>query len=189
MTDILEVDTQDQVEPLAAPATIAGAVTGAGQVTFTVTGGSGQPMGWRFGDSTTGFGKSPMVHTYKGAGAWRVVGVDGPTGQQLVITVNLTAGGAAVGVPVITSLSSATVKIGPPSPLGLHVYGTGFTPFSVARVNGVLQPTWTTYLSPTELLVNIPAGTFPGALGAVPVTVVDNSVGGGESAAVNFAVA
>jgi hypothetical protein len=189
MTDTLEVETQDAVEPLAAPGTIAGAVTGVGQITFTVTGGSGQPLGWRFGDSTTGWGKSPMVKTYKGAGAWRVVGVDGPTGQQFVLTVNLTAAGAAVGVPTITSLSSATVKIGPPTGLGLHIYGTGFTPWSVARVNGVLQPTWTTYISATELLVNIPAGTFPSALASVPVTVLDSSVGGGESAAVNFAVA
>ncbi|MCW5968285.1 MAG: hypothetical protein KIT57_07205 [Blastocatellales bacterium] len=87
-------------------------------------------------------------------------------------------------VPRINSLSPSTIIVGGPS-FTMIVSGTGFFPGSIVRLNS--SPRQTTYISATELQVQVPASDTAN-VGTIVVTVFNSVPGGGTSNAVNFAV-
>ena len=87
-------------------------------------------------------------------------------------------------VPVLTSLSPATIAAGVP-PFTLSVTGTDFVPGSVVRWNGQARPT--TYVDALHLTAVIPATDLTAA-GTATVTVTNPSPGGGATTARAFTV-
>ena len=87
-------------------------------------------------------------------------------------------------LPQLASLSPANIEAGGPS-FTLRVNGTGFVPASIVRWNAADRVT--TFVSPTELRADIPAGDIT-AGGSAEVTVFTPQPGGGTSNALTFAV-
>jgi hypothetical protein len=116
----------------------------------------------------------------------RVVGTN--TGSLLLSTndpvnprfvVNLSGVGDSVYLtPVIAYLSPGTAPIG--TPVSVSVFGTNFYPASVVNVNGTAQPT--TYVSNSELQFQLTSSEL-GAVGQVPIKVVNPSPGGSSNTA------
>ncbi|GAA4377542.1 hypothetical protein GCM10023186_12780 [Hymenobacter koreensis] len=109
----------------------------------------------------------------------------GPIGVVAPDGTSVSTGIYSVGnpVPVITALSPPSVPPGSGA-FTLVVTGTGFVPTSVVMSTAPVSAT--TYLSPTQLSVDLPPGAV---LGTYPVTVTNPSPGGGTSAPFNFFVA
>jgi dipeptidyl aminopeptidase/acylaminoacyl peptidase len=87
-------------------------------------------------------------------------------------------------LPAVASLSPAGVVSGSPD-VAIIVQGSGFVRRSQVRWNG--QPRATQFVSPERLTFIAPASDLA-APGAARVTVATSPVGGGESAALQFAV-
>jgi hypothetical protein len=87
-------------------------------------------------------------------------------------------------LPALASLAPAGVVSGSPD-VALIVEGSGFVRRSTVRRNG--QPRSTQFVSPTRLTFIAPAGDLAQP-GSARVTVHTSPVGGGESAALQFAV-
>lgn len=93
-------------------------------------------------------------------------------------------GVATYPVPAITSLGSPTMAVGSSNPR-LFVIGTNFFPTSVVRIAG--QPQATTYQSFSGLSVAVDPALLT-SMSELPVTVVNPSPGGGESAPATLTV-
>ena len=87
--------------------------------------------------------------------------------------------------PVLASVSPNTLGTGTAATT-LTVTGSGFVANSVVQWNGSSRPT--TYVSNTQLTVNIPASDLTSALASLPVSVLTPSPGGGASNSVSVAV-
>jgi dipeptidyl aminopeptidase/acylaminoacyl peptidase len=87
-------------------------------------------------------------------------------------------------LPALASLAPAGVVSGSPD-VAIIVEGSGFVRRSTVRWNG--QPRSTQFVSPTRLTFIAPAGDLAQP-GSARVTVHTSPVGGGESAALQFAV-
>jgi hypothetical protein len=81
-------------------------------------------------------------------------------------------------VPTLTFLSLPTIQAGS-APVSLQIYGTNFFPASVVRVGGTARPT--TYQSSTNISATLDASLIA-TFGELPVTVLNPSPGGGETA-------
>jgi len=102
--------------------------------------------------------------------------------RRLATSAAITVNHAA---PIATALAPASVLAGSDAVV-LTVTGSGFSPASEVRVNGVGRAT--TFVSPTALSVTI-AGSERAAAGTLAITVVNPSPGGGTSAALTFTIA
>ena len=99
------------------------------------------------------------------------------------LTIPLTGSGdSTYAVPVISSIGAGTFQINN-GPMPVTVAGTGFYPQSVVEVGGV--PQTTTYQSGTSLQASIAASSLT-SLGELPLTVVNPTPGGGQSAAMTI---
>jgi uncharacterized repeat protein (TIGR01451 family) len=87
-------------------------------------------------------------------------------------------------VPVITSLGPAAVAAGGPQ-FTLTVQGSGFSPTSVVRFNGV--PRTTAYVNFSTLTIAVSANDIA-TPATVPVTVFTGAPGGGASAPANLTI-
>jgi glucose/arabinose dehydrogenase len=87
-------------------------------------------------------------------------------------------------LPQLTSLTPVGIEAGGPS-FSLTVNGSGFVPASVVHWNGADRAT--TFVSPTELRADIPAGDIA-AGGSADVTVFTPQPGGGLSNRLTFTV-
>jgi hypothetical protein len=87
-------------------------------------------------------------------------------------------------MPTITALSPSSAVVGGPA-MTVTVTGTNFVRTSVARWNGADRPT--TYVSPTQLTMQIPATDLLTA-GTARITVFNPPPGGGTSNAVSLVV-
>ncbi len=87
-------------------------------------------------------------------------------------------------VPSIASLSPSTIVAGSAA-FTLQVNGAGFVPGAVVQWNG--SSLSTVYVTSTQLLASVPAADIAAA-GAVSVTAVNPSPGGGASAAAAFTI-
>jgi hypothetical protein len=87
-------------------------------------------------------------------------------------------------LPAVTTLSPATVTAGSAA-FTLTINGSNFVAGSIVRFNGSDQPT--TFVSNTQLTVNVPASFIAGA-GTLPITVFNPTPGGGASNAVNLTI-
>ncbi|SHI68178.1 hypothetical protein SAMN02745146_1374 [Hymenobacter daecheongensis DSM 21074] len=96
---------------------------------------------------------------------------------ELVVT-----GNPANPVPTISSLSPPSVPAGSGA-FTLVITGTGFLPSSTVTFNNF--PLSITYISPTQISVNLPPGAVPGFY---PVVVTNPAPGGGSSAPFDFIV-
>jgi len=160
-------------------ATIAGR-----RVTFAVTGATG-PLRVRWGDGTDqSLPANGGFHDY-GNGEFQAIVVDGGSGQRILQSVMV----PAPGKPVIEALSSVELPLGPPSDTNLHIYGGGFGQCSQIRFGATLERAWTHtgqhYRGPNEVVLEISGGLFPAA-DTVPVSVLTDVPGGGESDPVDF---
>jgi hypothetical protein len=156
-------------------------------VTFAVAGAAGS-LRVRWGDGTDEtLPPSGGDHVY-GDGEFRAVVVDGVTGQRIEQSVMV----PAPGVPTIDSLSSLSLPAGPPSNTGLHIFGGGFGRCSQIRFGSTLEREWSLsqnhFRSANELVLEITGGLFPGADSSIPVSVLTDVPGGGESAPVDLAL-
>lgn len=97
--------------------------------------------------------------------------------QMLALNVNNPA-------PVLTNLSQNGVGPGSPA-FTLTVTGAGFVSGSVVRFNGTNLAT--TFVSPTQLMAQVPASAVTAA-GTYTVTVVNAAPGGGTANALTFTV-
>jgi len=86
-------------------------------------------------------------------------------------------------VPTLASISPSSVVVG--SAINLTVNGTGFTPDSMARLNGVFVQTL--YGSGIQVALSAPL-SYSATAGVFPITVVNPDGGGGTSNALNFTV-
>ena len=106
-----------------------------------------------------------------------------PVHPQLVVALTGT-GDSAYSVPTVSSVGP---QYGPPQqtlqinngPITVQVSGSNFYPASVVQLNGISQQT--TFGSNSLLQVTIAASSLT-SLGEVPLTVVNPTPGGGESA-------
>jgi hypothetical protein len=87
-------------------------------------------------------------------------------------------------VPDADSVSPATVSVGSLN-LRLHIKGFGFVRGAVVSLNGTVRETL--YLSPTELIADVPAADLAKP-GLFTIAVENPGPGGGNSAALKFAV-
>jgi len=85
-------------------------------------------------------------------------------------------------VPTITSLSPPSVPAGSGA-FTLVITGTGFMPSSTVTFSGFPLPA--TYISPTQISVQLPAGA---TVGVYPVVVTNPAPGGGSSTPFDFIV-
>lgn len=76
--------------------------------------------------------------------------------------------------PTITQLQPPSVNVGTTTPVPLTITGTNFVPGSVARMDGVAQPT--TYVNSSQLTTTLPPEKMAQA-GTVHVTVFNPSSG------------
>lgn len=87
-------------------------------------------------------------------------------------------------VPALSSLSPA--KVSPRSPnLRLHVHGNNFARGAVALLDGQLRETF--YVSPTELVADLPAADLR-ASGTAQISVANPAPGGGHSQPLDFQI-
>ncbi|GGG88162.1 hypothetical protein GCM10011585_35290 [Edaphobacter dinghuensis] len=85
---------------------------------------------------------------------------------------------ASYPIATITALFNPSYPIGGTTPITMTVKGTNFFAASVVYINGVAQPT--TYQSDTSLSVTFDPSVV-NTVGAIPVTVVNPTPGGGSS--------
>lgn len=104
-----------------------------------------------------------------------------PGGGQSSATFTINAPAA----PTLTSVSPNTLGAGT-SAITLTIQGIGFVANSVVQWNGSARPT--TYVSNTQLTVNIPASDLTNPVSSLPITVMTPSPGGGTSNTVPVAV-
>ncbi len=116
------------------------------------------------------------------------------SGSISVVVTNPSPGGGqssanftinAPPVPAVISVSPNTLGAGTAA-ITLTVSGSGFVMNSVVQWNGSARPT--TYVSNTQLSVNIPASDLVNAVSSLPVSVMTPSPGGGTSNTVPVAV-
>ncbi|GAA3922423.1 IPT/TIG domain-containing protein [Hymenobacter algoricola] len=105
-----------------------------------------------------------------------------PGGTATSATTLVVSGNPVNPLPTITSLSPPSVMDGAGA-FTLILTGTGYLPFSTVTFNGFALPI--TYLSATQLSVQLPAGAVEGTY---PVVVTNPAPGGGSSAPFNFIV-
>ncbi len=86
--------------------------------------------------------------------------------------------------PVLTAISPSTKRVGYPA-FTMIVSGENFRPTSVVRFNGSDRPT--TYVSPTQLLVDVPESDLAN-VGSKNVSVFTPAPGGGISNSLPFTV-
>ncbi len=139
--------------------------------------GQGGAPGWGAAKAAPGAGVwQPAHRPVPARTTWPATGPPAPAA--------VARGAAApLAVPVITGLSPASVPPGSGA-FTLVVTGTGFEPTSY--VSSTAPVSMTTYLSATQLSVDLPAGAV---IGTYPVTVTNPGAGGGVSAPFNFYVA
>jgi hypothetical protein len=116
------------------------------------------------------------------------------SGTVSVVVANPSPGGGqasasftinAPAVPAITSVSPNNLGAGT-SAITLTVTGSGFVANSVVQWNGSARTT--SYVSNTQLTVNIPASDLTNPVSSLPISVMTPSPGGGTSNTVAVAV-
>ncbi len=111
------------------------------------------------------------------------VASDDPVNPQLVLNLS-GAGISSFPGPTLTSMSRSTAAIGTTN-LNIFLSGANFFPSSVVRIGGQAQKT--TYQSITSLSVAVDPALLS-AMSELPVTVVNPTPGGGESAPLTLTV-
>ncbi|MGB7958176.1 MAG: type II secretion system protein, partial [Minisyncoccia bacterium] len=148
------------------------------------------------GGSTVYWNGSPLTTTYiSGTQATATVSAANiATGGTFPVTVlNSAPGGGASGAqtftvnnptPTLTSINPSSTSAGG-SGFALAVFGTNFVNGSTINWNGVA--TTTSYVSSSSLSATIPAAAIAAA-GTVPITVTNQTPGGGTTGAQNFTI-
>jgi dipeptidyl aminopeptidase/acylaminoacyl peptidase len=134
------------------------------RIVFTSTRGGGTAHIWTTGSGGTEVGPAQLTST--------VIADQSPAWQTIA------------PLPALASLSPAGVVSGSPD-VAVIVEGSGFVRRSQVRWNG--QPRSTQFVSPTRLTFIAQASDLAQP-GAARITVATSPVGGGESAALQFAV-
>ena len=181
------VPTLDSLSPTSA-------VAGAAAFTLTVNGSgflSSSAIRWNGNNRTTSYVSATQLTT-------PISAADIAAGQSAVVTVTNPApgGGTSAEVsfaintpaPTVASISPSSAAAGSAG-FTLTVNGGNFLPGSTLQWNGSYgqPPLTTTYVSPTELTVVIPASDIAFA-GDANVTVLNPEPGGGAPAAAVFTI-
>jgi hypothetical protein len=171
------------------PASIA---AGSAAFTLTVNGTNfvpGSVVNWQGSPRATTFVNNTQLTT-------QITAADvASQGSAGVTVVNPAPGGGASNAlvftvnppnpaPILTSLTPNTAAVGGPA-FTLSVQGSKFVPGAVVNWNGGARPT--TFVSATQLLVQIPAGDIAN-VGSASVSVVNPAPGGGLSGALTFTI-
>jgi len=135
----------------------------------TISGGQTCQMGMTFTPPTMGSFSANLAISVQGLSQAINIPLEGTGGNP---------------IPTITSLSPPSAYVNSPA-LTLTVNGTGFVPGAVFRWQNSALPT--TYVSATELEVQVPAANLTGT-GSYFVNVSNPPPGGGFSGSANFAV-
>jgi hypothetical protein len=110
-----------------------------------------------------------------------ITGSEPSTNQIVIVTSNLVTAGGTTPIPILTSVSPATVYAGGPA-YTMQLTGSGFTSASTVLING--SPRTTTYVGGTSLTAQVLASDIA-SVGQLNVQVATPAPGGGTS---NYAI-